>query len=76
MHLLGENQAKRVLRAGLAGPRHRVGSASEPVTTSTSADPLSAHYQEQLDAEREEKRLYSTARHRSLARELFAQRLG
>jgi hypothetical protein len=26
-HLLGENQAKRVLRAGLAGPRHRVGSA-------------------------------------------------
>jgi hypothetical protein len=27
VHLLGENQAKRVLRAGLAGPRHRVGSA-------------------------------------------------
>ncbi|MBC7277616.1 hypothetical protein [Nocardioides sp.] len=195
VHLLGENQAKRVLRAGLAGPRHRVGSASfydaelldellarprcqdesldrwqpfiarvgrqrpldlsagwedqaavmardwhlplltafqiasrkplplvatlgawtvftadllgldgadlrlrpagewsadfertwlpiengptwtiwgEPVTTPTSADPLSARYQEQLDAEREEKRLYSTARHRSLARELFA----
>lgn len=27
VHLLGENHAKRVLRAGLAGPRHRVGSA-------------------------------------------------
>lgn len=27
VHLLGENQAKRVLRAGLAGPRHQVGSA-------------------------------------------------
>lgn len=27
VHLLGESQAKRVLRAGLAGPRHRVGSA-------------------------------------------------
>jgi hypothetical protein len=27
VHLLGENQAKRVLRAGLAGPRHRVGAA-------------------------------------------------
>ncbi|MER7300320.1 hypothetical protein ABTX24_11740 [Nocardioides sp. NPDC127514] len=27
VHLLGEAQAKRVLRAGLAGPRHRVGSA-------------------------------------------------
>jgi hypothetical protein len=26
-HQLGEAQAKRVLRAGLAGPRHRVGSA-------------------------------------------------
>lgn len=26
-HLLGETQAKRVLRAGLVGPRHRVGSA-------------------------------------------------
>ena len=199
VHLLGENQAKRVLRAGLAGPRHRVGSASfydaemldellarprcreesldrwqpfiarigrqrpidlsatweeqasvvaiawhlplltafqidarkpmplvatlgawstftadlfgldradlrlEPpgdwaadfvgtwlpiengppwtiwgaqVTTPPRADPLSALYQEQLDAEREEKRLYSTARHRSLARELFAKRLG
>jgi hypothetical protein len=42
------------------------------VTTPPRADPLSARYQEQLDAEREEKRLYSTARHRSLARELFA----
>ncbi|MEI7056747.1 hypothetical protein WBG06_13090 [Nocardioides sp. CCNWLW239] len=27
VHLLGEAQAKRVLRAGLAGPRHRAGSA-------------------------------------------------
>lgn len=27
VHVLGETQAKRVLRSGLAGPRHRVGSA-------------------------------------------------
>lgn len=46
------------------------------VTTLPRADPLSARYPEQVEAEREVKRLYSTARHRSLAREVFAQRLG
>ncbi|GGU30097.1 hypothetical protein [Nocardioides albus] len=198
VHLLGENQAKRVLRAGLAGPRHRVGSASfyeaerldellarprcrdesldrwqpfivrigrqrpidlsakwevqtsvvasgwhlplltafqidarkplplvatlgawavytadlvgldgtdlrleppgdwsadfehtwlpiengptwtiwgSPVTTPPRADPLSAYYPEQVEAERERRELYSTARHRTLARTLFTSPL-
>lgn len=42
-----------------------------PVTTPPRADPLSAYYPEQIEAEREHRTLYSTARHRSLARTLF-----
>jgi hypothetical protein len=42
-----------------------------PVTTPPRADPLSAYYLAQVEADREHRRLYSTARHRALGRELF-----
>ncbi|OIJ26352.1 hypothetical protein [Nocardioides luteus] len=43
-----------------------------PVTTPPRADPLSVYYPEQVEAEREHRTLYSTARHRALARTLFS----
>ncbi|MEU0312140.1 hypothetical protein [Nocardioides sp. NPDC006273] len=46
-----------------------------PVTTLPRADPLSAHYSQQLEADREARRLRSTARRRALARTLFTEPL-